>query len=165
MRSLGSTGVWELFVPGVGDGTRYKFEILGRDGVWRQKADPMARAPRCRRPPRPWSSTSAYEWGDADWMRSRAAARPAHAAPMSVYEVHLGSWRPGLSYRELAEQLAGYVQDLGFTHVELLPVAEHPFGGSWGYQVTVVLRARRRGSARPTTSGTSSTRCTRPASA
>jgi len=135
LRSLGSSGVWELFVPGVGDGSRYKFEILGRDGVWRQKADPMAFATEV--PPSTASMvfTSSYEWGDADWMTQRVQ-RQAVSSPMSVYEVHLGSWRQGLSYRALADELVPYVADLGFTHVEFLPVAEHPFGGSWGYQVT-----------------------------
>ncbi|MDP9417975.1 MAG: 1,4-alpha-glucan branching protein GlgB [Actinomycetota bacterium] len=135
MRSLGASGVWELFVPDVGDGTRYKFEILGRDGVWRQKADPMAFATET--PPATASVvfTPAYDWNDAEWLRRRAE-RNQQEAPMSVYEVHLGSWRQGLGYRELAEELVDYVTDLGFTHVEFLPVAEHPFGGSWGYQVS-----------------------------
>jgi len=135
MRSLGSSGVWEIFVPDVGVGTRYKFEILGQDGVWRQKADPMARATEC--PPATASvvTESLYAWGDGDWVARRSTTDP-HRGPMSIYEVHLGSWRPGLSYRQLADELVGYVADLGFTHVELLPVAEHPFGGSWGYQVT-----------------------------
>jgi 1,4-alpha-glucan branching enzyme len=135
MRSLGSTGVWELFVPEVGDGTRYKYEILGRDGVWRQKADPLAF--RTEEPPATASVvfTSSYEWEDEEWLRARAGSQ-AHAEPMAVYEVHLGSWRRGRSYAQLADELVGYVKDLGFTHVELLPVAEHPFGGSWGYQVT-----------------------------
>jgi 1,4-alpha-glucan branching enzyme len=135
MRSLGSSGVWEVFIPGVGAGTRYKFEILGRDGQWRQKADPMAFGTEI--PPSTASVVieSDYTWQDGDWMAARAAGDP-HDGPMSVYEVHLGSWRQGLSYRELADQLVGYVHDLGFTHVELLPVAEHPYGGSWGYQVT-----------------------------
>ncbi|HET9655124.1 MAG TPA: 1,4-alpha-glucan branching protein GlgB [Kineosporiaceae bacterium] len=135
MRSLGSSGIWELFVPGIGVGTRYKFEILGRDGHWRQKADPMAFATEV--PPSTASvvTHSSYEWGDDEWMAARPIDDAVHR-PMSVYEVHLGSWRKGLSYRELADQLTGYVKDLGFTHVEFLPVAEHPFGGSWGYQVT-----------------------------
>ncbi|UGQ14216.1 1,4-alpha-glucan branching protein GlgB [Yinghuangia sp. ASG 101] len=135
MRSLGSSGVWELFVPEVGDGTRYKYEITGRDGHLRQKADPLAFATET--PPQTASvvSTSWYEWGDDAWMTARTG-QAHHARPMSVYEVHLGSWRPGLSYREIAEQLPAYAKDMGFTHVELLPVAEHPFGGSWGYQVT-----------------------------
>ncbi|MFI1024571.1 1,4-alpha-glucan branching enzyme [Streptomyces olivaceus] len=135
MRSLGSSGVWELFLPGVGEGTRYKFEIHSRYGHRFLKADPMARA--AEEPPNTASvvTASRHEWADADWMRTRAD-RPVHEAPFSVYEVHLPSWRPGLTYRELAEELPAYVGDLGFTHVELMPVAEHPYGPSWGYQVT-----------------------------
>ncbi|MGW0818642.1 1,4-alpha-glucan branching enzyme [Streptomyces viridiviolaceus] len=135
MRSLGSSGVWELFLPGIGEGARYKFEIHSRYGHRFLKADPMAR--RTQEPPDTASVVTAshYEWGDAQWMRSRAGTHP-HEAPFSVYEVHLPSWRPGLTYRELAEMLPAYVKDLGFTHVELMPVAEHPFGPSWGYQVT-----------------------------
>ena len=135
MRVLGSTGVWELFVPGVGNGAAYKFHILGQDGQWRQKADPFAFATEV--PPATASKihTSSYAWNDGDWL-DRRARTPWHKAPMSIYEVHLGSWRLGLSYRELADQLVGYVRDQGFTHVEFLPVAEHPFGGSWGYQVS-----------------------------
>jgi 1,4-alpha-glucan branching enzyme len=135
MRSLGSSGVWELFVPGVTSGARYKFEVLGRDGRWREKADPMAFA--TERPPATASvvHTSHYTWDDGEWLSARAGRR-WHEQPMSVYEVHLGSWRQGLSYTELADQLVEYVVEMGFTHVELLPVAEHPFGGSWGYQVT-----------------------------
>ena len=132
MRAMGSSGVWELFVPDVGDGAHYKFEVLGRDGVWRHKADPMAFATET--PPATASVvfTSSYEWGDGEWLESRAKTDPL-TSPMSTYEVHLGSWRQGLSYRELADQLVGHVTYLGFTHVEFLPVAEHPFGGSWGY--------------------------------
>ncbi|MGW5331666.1 1,4-alpha-glucan branching enzyme [Streptomyces bauhiniae] len=135
MRSLGSTGVWELFVPGVGEGELYKFDITRPDGSRTLRADPMAR--RTEVPPATSSivDVSRHEWGDAEWMAHRAD-RPVHEAPFSVYEVHLPSWRPGLTYRQLAEQLPAYVGDLGFTHVELMPVAEHPFGGSWGYQVT-----------------------------
>jgi 1,4-alpha-glucan branching enzyme len=135
MRSLGSTGVWELFVPGVGDGMAYKFEILGADGVWTRKADPLALATEI--PPKTASKvfSSSHQWGDSEWMDARAGRSWAEE-PMSVYEVHLGSWRQGLGYRELAEELAAYVTDLGFTHVEFLPVAEHPYGPSWGYQVT-----------------------------
>jgi 1,4-alpha-glucan branching enzyme len=135
MRSLGGAGVWELYLPGVGPGTRYKYSICGPDGVWREKADPMATL--AETPPATASVVyePAYEWDDAEWMTARAA-RQQLTSPMSVYEVHLGSWKPGLSYRELAVELAEYVNDLGFTHVEFLPVAEHPFGGSWGYQVT-----------------------------
>ncbi|MEU6854564.1 1,4-alpha-glucan branching enzyme, partial [Actinacidiphila alni] len=135
MRSLGGSGVWELFVPGVGAGTAYKYEITRPDGSRGMKADPMARATEV--PPATASlvTESAHEWHDQEWMERRAAV-PVHRAPFSVYEVHLASWRPGLTYRELAEQLPAYVKELGFTHVELMPVAEHPFGGSWGYQVT-----------------------------
>jgi 1,4-alpha-glucan branching enzyme len=135
MRMMGSSGVWELFVPEVGDGCRYKFQILGADGRWRYKADPMAFA--CESPPATASvvTTSRYEWSDADWLAHRAGTE-WHKAPMSIYEVHIGSWRAGLSYRQLAEELVEYVRDTGFTHVEFLPVAEHPFGGSWGYQVS-----------------------------
>ncbi|MGW7069084.1 1,4-alpha-glucan branching protein GlgB [Streptomyces sp. NPDC054855] len=135
MRSLGSSGIWELFVPGLGEGAMYKFEITRADGSRTQRADPMAR--HTQTPPATASvvTRSHHVWGDARWMEHRAD-RPAHAAPMSVYEVHLGSWRPGSTYRELAEELTDYVRTLGFTHVELMPVAEHPFGGSWGYQVT-----------------------------
>jgi 1,4-alpha-glucan branching enzyme len=135
MRGMGSSGVWELFVPGIGDGTHYKFEVLGRDGVWRQKADPVAFATEI--PPATASVvfTPKHEWADGEWMEQRAKT-DALTSPMSIYEVHLGSWRHGLSYRELADQLVGHVSFLGFTHVEFLPVAEHPFGGSWGYQVS-----------------------------
>ncbi|GAA0918552.1 1,4-alpha-glucan branching protein GlgB [Virgisporangium aurantiacum] len=135
MRSLGASGVWELFVPGVQEWQRYKYRVLGPDGVWREKADPYAQHTEV--PPQTASMVfrSGYQWNDADWMRRRAETS-AHQEPMSVYEVHLGSWRPGLSYVELAEQLTEYVVAMGFTHVELMPVMEHPFGGSWGYQVT-----------------------------
>ncbi|WP_055495941.1 1,4-alpha-glucan branching enzyme [Streptomyces sp. TP-A0356] len=135
MRSLGSSGVWELFVPGIGPGTRYKFDITRPDGTHTVRADPMAR--RAEVPPATASivTRSAYEWQDGEWLADRART-PVHQAPLSVYEVHLPSWRPGLTYRQLAEQLPAYVKDLGFTHVELMPIAEHPFGGSWGYQVT-----------------------------
>ncbi|MEV7001839.1 1,4-alpha-glucan branching enzyme [Streptomyces sp. NPDC093982] len=135
MRSLGGTGVWELFVPGIGEGELYKFEITRPDGSKTLRADPLAR--RTEAPPHTSSIVyaSQHEWGDAQWLERRGSV-PTHEAPLSVYEVHLASWRPGLTYRQLAEQLPAYVKDLGFTHVELMPVAEHPFGGSWGYQVT-----------------------------
>jgi len=135
MRSLGSSGVWEVFLPGVGQGTRYKFAILGRDGVWRTKADPLAR--HTEHPPATASVvfTSSYRWNDEAWMTARAARDP-HNSPMSTYEVHLGSWRPGLTYTQLADELVAYVVETGFTHVELMPVMEHPFAPSWGYQVT-----------------------------
>ena len=135
MRSLGTSGVWELFVPGVGAGEVYKFRILGADGTWREKADPMARAAEV--PPATGSviTVSDFEWTDDHWLAERASTE-AVSSRMSIYEVHLASWRPGLGYRELAEELTAYVAEMGFTHVEFMPVAEHPFGGSWGYQVT-----------------------------
>ncbi|WP_405523717.1 1,4-alpha-glucan branching enzyme [Streptomyces canus] len=135
MRSLGSSGVWELFLPGIGEGARYKFEITSRHGDRFLKSDPMARSTEV--PPATASvvTSSRFEWGDQEWMARRGEI-PVHEAPFSVYEIHLPTWRKGLTYRQLAEQLPAYVKDLGFTHVELMPVAEHPFGGSWGYQVT-----------------------------
>ena len=135
MRSMGATGVWELFVPGVGAGAAYKFELRGRDGSWAMKADPMARFAEV--PPATASVVveSSYRWTDDDWVTRRSRSTPV-SQPMSVYELHLGSWRPGLSYRDAADQLIEYVGAQGFTHIEFLPLAEHPFGGSWGYQVT-----------------------------
>jgi 1,4-alpha-glucan branching enzyme len=130
----GEDGVWRGHAAEAKPGHRYKYKVHGADGWWRDRADPMATATEC--PPANASvlHRSSYQWGDAGWLASRRG--DAHAAPMSIYEVHLGSWRPGLSYVELADQLVDYVRDLGFTHVELLPVMEHPYGGSWGYQVT-----------------------------
>jgi len=135
MRQLGTSGVWELFVPGVVGGQRYKYEILQKDGSWRQKADPVAKGTET--PPATASVVveSSYTWHDQAWLDRRTSGNP-HNGPMSVYEVHLGSWRQGLGYRDLADQLTEYVVAMGFTHVELMPVAEHPFGGSWGYQVS-----------------------------
>ncbi|MCI1640987.1 MAG: 1,4-alpha-glucan branching protein GlgB [Actinomyces sp.] len=135
MRSLGVSGVWEIFVPGVHVGARYKFEIQGPGGNWFQKADPLARATEV--PPSTASVVTDrfHEWGDDAWMEARPGRTP-HTRPMSVYEVHVGSWKQGLGYRGLAEELIPYLRETGFTHVEFMPVAEHPFGGSWGYQVT-----------------------------
>ncbi|WP_408647972.1 1,4-alpha-glucan branching enzyme [Streptomyces buecherae] len=135
MRSLGASGVWELFLPGVGEGALYKFDIARPDGSHTVRADPMARRTEC--PPATASIVHAshHRWHDQAWLAGRAG-REVTESPFSVYEVHLPSWRPGLGYRELADQLPAYVKDLGFTHVEFMPVAEHPFGGSWGYQVT-----------------------------
>jgi 1,4-alpha-glucan branching enzyme len=142
MRSLGAAGVWELFVPEAVAGAAYKFAIRGADGVVRLKADPLAL--RAELPPRTGSVVfqPAHRWRDEQWEDERRAAQP-HAAPMSIYEVHLGSWRlnplegnRSLTYEELANELADYALGLGFTHVELMPVMEHPFTGSWGYQVT-----------------------------
>ncbi|MFE6994901.1 1,4-alpha-glucan branching protein GlgB [Microbacterium sp. NPDC057659] len=135
MRSMGSSGVWELFIPDVMIGTTYKYQLLTPDGRWILKADPMAQAAEV--PPATASvvTLGAYAWADGAWMTRRAATH-AVAQPMSVYEVHLGSWRGGMSYRDIAQPLIEHVTSTGFTHVELMPVAEHPFGGSWGYQVT-----------------------------
>ena len=142
MRTLGSSGIWELFVPAVAEGSRYKFEIRGADGSLRLKADPEATA--AEHPPKTASEvfTSGHLWEDDDWMRSRRERSP-HAEPVSIYEVHLPSWRWNpqegnrpLSYVELGEELGDYALDMGFTHVELMPVMAHPFPGSWGYQVT-----------------------------
>jgi 1,4-alpha-glucan branching enzyme len=143
LRTVGSSGIWEVFVPGVGAGAAYKYHVVGRDGRHRaDKADPFAVygeiAPRTAS--RVWSLD--YAWGDGEWMASRAG-RQSLTAPMAIYEVHLGSWKRepadgwrSLSYRELAPRLAEYAAAQGFTHVELLPVMEHPFFGSWGYQTT-----------------------------
>ncbi|MET1044227.1 MAG: 1,4-alpha-glucan branching protein GlgB [Microbacteriaceae bacterium] len=135
MRRLDDNGVWELFVPVLAAGSTYKFEILTGSGDWVQRADPMARF--TERSPATASvvGDSGYEWQDDAWLAARAI-HDSHNSPMSVYELHVGSWRPGLGYRELADPLIQYVSDLGFTHVEFMPLAEHPFGGSWGYQVT-----------------------------
>jgi 1,4-alpha-glucan branching enzyme len=142
MRALGASGIWELFIPEVGEGNRYKFEIRTRTGEVRLKADPYAQAAEV--PPETASIVhrSHHEWKDAKWVEKRVASVPLKG-PMSIYEVHLGSWRLNtldgnrpLSYAEQADELAAYVKDMNFTHVELLPVMAHPFSGSWGYQVT-----------------------------
>ena len=144
MVQSGGSGVWECFVAGVGSAEAYKFHVRGADGHWRDKADPMAFHTEV--PPHTASMTfeSTHTWADDEWMAERAENTRHDTQPMSVYEVHLGSWRhhprgPGEStytYDDLAEHLTAYVVEMGFTHVELLPVMEHPFGGSWGYQVT-----------------------------
>jgi 1,4-alpha-glucan branching enzyme len=139
MRLLGSSGIWELFVPEVSSGQYYKFELITAEDRLLTRADPFAFWAEV--PPGQASRvfSSRYEWGDADWLAARRSW-DALRSPMSVYEVHLGSWRHQdgrpLGYRELAHALADHAGGMGFTHVELLPVAEHPFGGSWGYQVT-----------------------------
>jgi 1,4-alpha-glucan branching enzyme len=144
MRPLGASGVWELFVPGLGRGELYKFELWDVRGHIRLKTDPFGSY--FEAPPGNASvvhETGRYVWNDAEWMEKRRVAAGDRDQPMSIYEVHLGSWkrraddgnRP-LSYRELAHQLADYVTEMGFTHVEVMPLAEHPFDGSWGYQVT-----------------------------
>ena len=141
MRSMGASGVWELFIPGIGSGELYKFEVLGADGKLRLKADPLSFAMQVRpeTASRVWDP-SVYPWTDGAWMAERSQRDP-YRLPMTAYEVHLGSWMRNedgswLGYRQAAEQLVEHCRRFGFTHVELLPVAEHPFDGSWGYQVT-----------------------------
>jgi 1,4-alpha-glucan branching enzyme len=141
MRQMGSSGVYELFIPGLSAGTQYKFEIKTHDGRILLKADPFANA--AEHPPATASrvAQSTHEWSDTDWQAQRDLQCP-HKSPVAVYEVHWGSWmwaadgaRP-LSYREMAPKLIEHAKRFGFTHIELMPLAEHPFGGSWGYQVT-----------------------------
>jgi 1,4-alpha-glucan branching enzyme len=131
----GSSGIWQGVVPEAGEGDKYKYEVKGADGLLRIKADPLAFAAEV--PPKTASVIyrSQYEWNDADWIARRREQDPL-VRPLSVYEVHAQSWRLGLGWKELADLLVGYADDLGFTHVELLPVMHHPFSGSWGYQVT-----------------------------
>jgi 1,4-alpha-glucan branching enzyme len=142
MRSLGSSGVWEIFIPGLAIGERYKFELLTRYGEVILKSDPFGFA--FELPPLSASIVAApkYEWKDGEWMRTRESAASWFHQPFAVYEVHLGSWarvsgedNRYLTYVELAERLIPYVKEMGYTHIELLPVMEHPFSGSWGYQV------------------------------
>ncbi len=153
MRRHPANGIWEIFVPGVGDGVRYKFEILSQSGQpLALKADPFAFTfePDTPRTASVVASLDTYHWADAAWMAARAQQRP-HDGPLSIYEVHLGSWRRVpeardrmLTYAELADQLGAYVREMGYTHVELLPVMEHPFFGSWGYQVIGYFAPTRR---------------------
>ncbi len=141
MQNRGGSGLWELFIPNLKPGDLYKFEIKCANGFLAQKSDPYAFATELR--PRTASvvwDVDAYEWNDAEWMAKRRETDWLHE-PINIYEVHLGSWkRKGehgdewLTYRELADDLVSYVKDLGFTHIELLPISEHPFDGSWGYQ-------------------------------
>jgi 1,4-alpha-glucan branching enzyme len=135
MVRIGSTGIWEIFIPDIGAGVKYKFAIAGADGRWIDHADPMSRATEI--PPLTASivEESQYSWADSEWITTRAKFQ-SWRAPISVYEVHLGSWKLGLTYREIAIELVNYVKHQGFTHVEFLPVTEHPYGPSWGYQVT-----------------------------
>jgi 1,4-alpha-glucan branching enzyme len=139
MQGLGESGIWTRFEPGLGEGALYKFRIIGHDGQMHEKADPYAFAAELR--PQTASAVfdvDQYTWGDEEWMTNRKK-RHSLSAPISVYEVHLGSWRRGegnryLTYAELAEQLVAYVKEMGYTHVELLPISEHPLDASWGYQ-------------------------------
>ena len=141
MRSLGSSGVWEIFIPGVGEGAHYKFELIDAHGGLRIKTDPFAAF--CEAAPNNASivwNTRRHKWADTSWMEQRRQRDPLRE-PLSIYEMHLGSWKKksafeSLSYRELADPLIAYLDQMGFTHVEFLPVAEHAFYPSWGYQVT-----------------------------
>ena len=135
MLRVGTSGIWEIFVADISAGTKYKFAVCGIDGRWVDHADPMARATEI--PPLTASvvEESTYDWNDDEWIEKRSHFQSWRSA-VSVYEVHLGSWKLGLSYSDLATELVDYVQQQGFTHVEFLPVTEHPYGPSWGYQVT-----------------------------
>ena len=139
MRSMGPCGVWELFVPGLAIGEKYKFEILDAEGFLRLKSDPMAYYSENR--PKTASvvaNVDTYKWSDGEWMEKRPASDAS--IPMTIYEVHLGSWKKNhgefMNYRQIAHELAEYCVRMGFTHVELMPIAEHPLDESWGYQVT-----------------------------
>jgi len=135
MYRVGSSGIWEIFIADISAGTKYKFAVCGIDGRWVDHADPMARATEI--PPLTASvvEESTYVWNDSSWLEKRSQFQSWRSA-VSVYEVHLGSWKLGLSYVELASELVDYVVQQEFTHVEFLPVTEHPYGPSWGYQVT-----------------------------
>jgi 1,4-alpha-glucan branching enzyme len=134
MSHIGS-GIWELFIPGINLGSKYKYAVLGKFGIWVDHADPFAR--ECELPPSTASivTESSFTFSDDEWLKKRADSKPWSEA-MSIYEVHLGSWKPGLGYKELAVELLDYLQKMGFTHVEFLPLSAHPFEPSWGYQVT-----------------------------
>jgi 1,4-alpha-glucan branching enzyme len=134
LRQVGVSGIWEGLVEGAKHGDRYKYEVHPRSGSPSLRADPVAFAAEV--PPQTASVVyeSRYEWGDEEWLERRRAAKP-HVEPLNIYEVHLGSWRLGSNFHSAGE-LAAYVRDVGFTHVELMPVMHHPFSGSWGYQVT-----------------------------
>ena len=140
MSRVGDSGVWHALVPEAGIGSQYKYRLRGADGAWADRADPMAFY--AEKPPSSasivWASD--YQWGDADWIEARAGKQPVDE-PMAIYEMHLASWRRHYggdiyAWDEIADALVPYLHDLGFTHVELMPVMQHPFGGSWGYHVT-----------------------------
>jgi len=143
MERIAESGIWERFVPGAKGGDQYKFEIKGQNGFWAQKADPYAFQAELR--PKTASVVcdfSCFEWSDHEWIEKRKSTDWQHR-PISIYELHPGSWKRipeegnrWLTYRELAEELIPYVKELGHTHIELLPITEHPFDGSWGYQAT-----------------------------
>jgi 1,4-alpha-glucan branching enzyme len=142
MRALGASGVWEIFVPGISYGQKYKYELLTKDSEILLKSDPFGHYMEMR--PKTASivyEIGKYEWQDSDWMAARRS-NSVHNKPMSIYEVHLASWKRVpeegnrfLTYRELADQLIPYVREMGYTHIELMPLSEYPFDGSWGYQI------------------------------
>ncbi|PZE21886.1 1,4-alpha-glucan branching protein GlgB [Paenibacillus xerothermodurans] len=141
MRKISTSGVWSLFVPGIDEGGLYKYEIVTRYGEVIRKADPYAFQSELK--PGTASRIAAlegYQWHDDDWQHSKSA-KPAYNRPMNIYEVHMGTWKKKpdgeyYTYRELADELVDYVVDMGYTHIELLPLAEHPYDRSWGYQAT-----------------------------
>ncbi|WP_246044275.1 1,4-alpha-glucan branching protein GlgB [Propioniferax innocua] len=135
MELIPGTGVWGIFVEDAHPGQVYKFKVHGADGRWVDKADPMARFAQSAPETGSIVTESHYEWNDADWLERRGRARH-HAEPISIYEIHLGGWRRGKTYVELADELVEYVSWQGYTHVEFLPLAQHPYEPSWGYQVT-----------------------------
>ena len=151
MRARGNSGVWELFIPGVEAGEAYKYEIRSAEGYTLEKADPYAFCSE----PRPQTASvvfdiDRFEWSDEKWMEERKTYKPLEN-PMSIYEVHCGSWARvpeendrQLGYKEFAHKLATYLKEMGYTHVEVMPIAEHPFGGSWGYQITQFFAPTRR---------------------
>lgn len=141
MRCMESNGVWELFIPGIDKETAYKYEIKTQDDVLLYKADPYAMMSELRpnTASKVWDETS-YDWEDKQWLDTRVAKEPYKEA-VSIYELHIGSWKKHLdgrfyTYRELADDLVNYIKDMGYTHIEIMGVLEHPFDGSWGYQVT-----------------------------
>ncbi len=135
MSLIPGSGVWGIFIEGLGEGTLYKFRIQQADGTWKDKIDPMAQF--AESPPNNASIVhrSRYIWSDDEWMAKRATTN-VYEQPMTIYEIHLGSWREGRTYLQLAEELPEYLTWMGYTHVEFMPVATHPLGASWGYQVT-----------------------------
>ena len=140
MRLLADSGIWELFIPALHQFDRYKFEIRTTTGVILQKSDPYASFSQLRPSHNSLLFKSDYSWGDGDWLENRAAKNPL-AGPMNIYEVNLGSWKKGedtefMTYVEMAHELVPYVKKMAYTHIELMPILEYPFDGSWGYQIT-----------------------------
>lgn len=135
LRSLGHSGIWELFVPQLHPNLLYKFRIKTQEGNWIEKSDPFAQQTQVRPETASCITQSSYRWSDQEWMIKRSCTNP-HTQPMSIYEIHLGSWKPGNTYRTIAPLLIEHIQKTGFTHVEFMPIMEHPLDASWGYQTT-----------------------------